>query len=90
MDWRGDISEHSWNISLSLHHTPDEFNHSVGNSAESPDDKNLQYSVGLGYRHRVTTYGIRIPVTVMNLVIVGSEADLSTCGGCEFHTPVTG
>ena len=35
----------------------------------------------------VTTYGIRIPVTVMNLVIAGFEADLSTCGGCEFRTP---
>lgn len=33
---------------LDLHDTADELNHPVGNSAESPDEKNLQCAVGLG------------------------------------------
>ena len=36
---------------------------------------------------RVTTYSIRVPVTVMNLVILGIRPDLPTCKGREFHAP---
>lgn len=51
---------------------------------------NVQLVLDMGKGGRVTTYGIRIPVAIMNLVIAGSETDLSTCGGCEFLAPVTG
>lgn len=33
---------------LGLHDTPDELNHPIGNSAESPDEENLERFVGLG------------------------------------------
>lgn len=44
----GDIRRHSREMKMSLHDTPDKFDHSVGYSTESPDKEDLRYSVSVG------------------------------------------
>ena len=47
----------------------------------------IQHSVGLsaGERCRVTTYRVRIPVSVVNLVVLGVEPDLPACKSRKFR-----
>lgn len=75
------------NTRVGSHDTADELDHTVSNTAESPDDENLEHSVSLGRgsRCRVTTYSIRIPGTVFDLVVFGAGLYLSTWERREFH-----
>ena len=80
------INECSTEVRVGLHDTADKLDHTISNTAKGPDGENLQRSVSLerGSRCRVTTYGIRIPVTIMNLIVRGVRPDLSTWKRLEF------
>ena len=63
------------------HDTADQLDHTVSDGAQGPNGKNLQHPVNLEVRvYGITqiTYGIRIPVTITNLVILSSGPGLPT------------